>query len=76
MKTIYRRIRKLEDRISPERPPHLVLQILGECGFLPTNTAGVVGLLDVPDDLSAKELEKYLREHGAETRSLQAKTKD
>jgi len=40
-------------------------QILDECGFLPTGRFGVVNLCGIPDGLSAKELEKVLREQGA-----------
>jgi hypothetical protein len=41
------------------------IQILRECGKLPKGKCGVVDFLDVPDGLSADELEKFLREHGA-----------
>ena len=48
------------------------LQILGECGHLPTGRDfGIVHLIDVPDDLNEEELETFLREHGAETREFQ-----
>jgi len=40
-------------------------EILDECGFLPTGRFGVVNLCGIPDGLSAKELEKVLREQGA-----------
>ena len=46
------------------------LGILGECGFLPTGRIGVVNLLHIPFDLSAEELERFLREKGAETCGL------
>ena len=42
------------------------LQILRECGFLPTGPVGLVKLSNIPDDLNAEELERFLREHGAE----------
>ena len=43
------------------------IEILGECGVLPTGpTFGVVDLLNVPKGLNAKEIEKYLRDHAAE----------
>src|ERR1019366_1064020 len=45
-------------------------QILGECGFLPTVPVGVVNLAAIPHGLDAEELEKFLREHGEETRGL------
>ena len=53
------------------------IQILGECGFLPTGPVGLVNLLDVPEGLNAKELERFLREDGAETRGFHgAQTSD
>ncbi len=52
------------------------LQILGECGFLPTGRFGVVNFCQIPDGLNAEELERFLRENGAETLGLQAKTQD
>ena len=36
----------------------------------------LVNLLHVPDGLNAEALERFLRESGAETRALQAKTRD
>jgi hypothetical protein len=45
------------------------LQILRECGFLPTvnsNGLRVVALYSVPKRLSAEETERFLREKGAE----------
>ena len=41
-------------------------QILGECGWLPTCGVGLVNFRKVPENLNAKELERYLRERGAE----------
>ena len=88
IRTVTRRIAKLEDRFSPtEGKPQLLLVvchagwglaldmdtclgILGECGFLPTGRIGVVNLLHIPFDLSAEELERFLREKGAETCGL------
>jgi hypothetical protein len=46
------------------------IDILGECGFLPTGPVGLVDLCQIPDCLNAEELERFLREHGAETREL------
>jgi hypothetical protein len=40
-------------------------EILSECGFLPDGIS-VVDLLHIPEDLNAEELERYLRENGAE----------
>ena len=42
------------------------VQILRECGFLPTRFMGVVKLGNIPDDLNAKETERFLREKGSE----------
>ena len=48
------------------------IEILGECGFLPTGVRfGMVNLMDIPDGLNARELEQFLREHGAMTRDFQ-----
>jgi hypothetical protein len=42
------------------------IQILRECGFLPTGGAiGLVNLGLIPDGLNAVDLEQYLRKHGA-----------
>lgn len=46
------------------------IQILRECGFLPTGPVGLVNLGQIPDGLNAQELEKFLRENGAETRGF------
>jgi|SRR5580658_10545166 hypothetical protein len=43
------------------------VDILRECGFLPTGPGiGLVNLLHLPEDLTAQELERFLREHGPE----------
>jgi hypothetical protein len=88
MKTITRRIGKLEDtfRLGNGEPLLLLVvtaaekrlaldqdrcvHILRECGFLPSGPVGVVNLLEVPNSLNAEALERYLREHGAETCGL------
>lgn len=44
------------------------VQILDECGFLPTGRFGVLNFCGIPDGLSAEELEKFLRERGSEER--------
>ena len=46
------------------------IEILGECGFLPKTRFGVLSFCGIPDGLNAKELEKYLRTNGAETRGF------
>ena len=42
------------------------VEILGECGFLPTGRFGIVSLCGIPDGLNAKELENYLRTNGTQ----------
>jgi len=42
------------------------IQILDEAGFLHTSGFGGVNLIDIPDGLSAKETETFLRESGAQ----------
>jgi hypothetical protein len=42
------------------------IDILRECGFLPTGRFGIVSFCGIPDGLNAKELEKYLRTHGTQ----------
>jgi hypothetical protein len=43
------------------------IEILRECGFLPTGPAlGVVNLGRMPKGLNAKETERYLQENGAD----------
>ena len=89
MTTMYRRIRKLEDRLglANGKPPLLIVvslaakklaldedrcvQILRECGHLPTGAIGLVNLGEIPDGLDAKETERFLRKRGAETRGMQ-----
>jgi len=44
------------------------MNILGECGFLPTERFGIVDFLQVPDGLNAEQLERFLRANGSETR--------
>jgi hypothetical protein len=47
------------------------VNILRECGFFPTG-AGIdmVDLIHLTEGLNAKELEKYLREHGEVTQEF------
>ena len=52
------------------------IRILRECGHLPTGPVGLVNLGQIPDGLDADELERYLREHGAETCGLHPQTDD
>jgi hypothetical protein len=80
-KAITRRIRRLEDRFgSASGKAFLVVtscvtlaleadtcvQILRECGFVPTGGIGVVNLCKIPDGLNAEEIKLHLRKHGAE----------
>jgi len=46
------------------------IQILRESGFLPTGPVGLVNLSQIPDGLNAEELERFLREDGADTRGF------
>jgi len=84
MRTVTRRIAKLEDRFSPtEGEPqilfvackagwglaldmHTCVDILRDCGYLPEGRIGLVSFLDIPAHRSAEELERFLREHGAD----------
>ena len=42
------------------------IEILRECGFLPTVRFVVLNFMDIPDGLNAKELEQYLLRNGAQ----------
>ena len=42
------------------------IEILRECGLLPTTRWLVLTFWDIPDGLNAQELEQYLRTNGAE----------
>ena len=83
MKTVIRRIRRLEDQLRPRDGKAILImfsgantrlaldedrckQSLGESGYLPTCGFGLINFRKVPEDLNAKELERYLRERGAE----------
>ena len=52
------------------------VEILRECGHLPTGPMGLVNLGRVPRGLNARELERFLRERGAETCGLQSRTQE
>lgn len=77
-----RRIAKLEKQFGTveSEPPLLLvvssgslaldedrcIEILGECGFLPTGPVfAAVSLCRIPKGLNAKETERYLRENGS-----------
>jgi hypothetical protein len=84
MKTIDRRLRRLQGRLCPDngQPQRLWVltqpgcqlaldldrctQILDECSFLPTGRFGVVDLLGIPEHLTARELEQFLRRNHTE----------
>ena len=51
------------------------VEILRECGHLRSGTM-CVNLGRVPRGLNAKELESYLRKHGAETCGMQSRTQE
>ena len=90
VKEINRRVRTLENRFCDEKPQRLwvtrtvgeelalnddrCIEILGECGFLPTGRFGIVNVGQIPKGLNAKDLETFLRAYGAETRGFQPKT--
>jgi len=42
------------------------IEILRECGFLPSSRFVVLHFFGIPHGLNAKELEQYLRRHGAQ----------
>ena len=42
------------------------IEILGECGFLPTVRFIVLNFMGIPEGLNAKELEQYLRRNRAQ----------
>jgi hypothetical protein len=48
------------------------IQILRECGSLPTGPVGVVNLGEIPNGLNADELERFLRKDGAEICGLRS----
>ena len=48
------------------------VQILRECGFLPSGPVGLVNLGEIPDGLNAEETERFLRESGAEICGLRS----
>jgi hypothetical protein len=48
------------------------IQILRECGHLPTGPAGVVNLGEIPDSLNPEELERFLRKDGADVCGLRS----
>jgi hypothetical protein len=90
MKTIDRRLRRVEHQFglvngepqrlivvvskagTPQAFQDRCMQILEECGFLPA--IGVVNIGAIPGGLSAEELERFLREDGAQICSPQPST--
>jgi hypothetical protein len=50
--------------------PDTCVGILRACGFLPNRGFGVVNLGKIPDSLNAEQLERFLRQQGAETCGL------
>lgn len=40
------------------------IQILDECGFLPTAPVGLVNFIGIPDCLNAEQTERFLRGNG------------
>jgi len=81
MKIIHSRLRRLENQfgvVDEKRRILLVvsqagcedqdasIQILRECGFLPTGPIGVVNFCAIPAGMNTEEAERFLRERGAE----------
>ena len=81
MRTIERRLRQLEDRFGTADNQRRILvvvrpagsedhdryiEILRECGYLPTGPMGVVNFCSMPKGMNAEETERFLRERGAE----------
>jgi hypothetical protein len=82
MKTVIRRLAKLEDQFGTGRgKPRLLLvlfeagwglaldmdtciQVLDECGFLPSAPVGLVNFMNIPKGMNAEQTERFLREHG------------
>jgi hypothetical protein len=81
MRTVDRRLSKLEHQFGLSKKERLIItvtgygtlaidedacvKILDEAGFLPTSGIAMVNLLDIPDGLDVKETERFLRENGA-----------
>lgn len=78
---VARRIRRLEIRDGPPGGRAFVVvtacvtlaldadtcvEILRECGFVPTRGFSVVSLYQIPEGLNVAQVKLYLREHGAE----------
>ena len=92
MKSIDNRVRKLENRFCDTKPQLLwvaclagwglaldqdrCIEILRESGFLSTGRFGLVNLCQIPDGLNARDLERFLREHGAQTRDFRVARSD
>ena len=49
---------------------HRCIEILGDCGFLPSTRFGVLDFCGIPDGLNGKQLEQYLRKNGEDTRGF------
>ena len=79
-KAMARRLQLLEDRLGASGVSILVVtscvtlghdkdrcvEILRECGFVATRGVVIVDLCKIPKGLNKDEIERYLREHGAE----------
>jgi hypothetical protein len=81
MKIIHSRIRRLENQFGVVDEKQRILlvvceagcgdqdasiQILRECGFLPTGPIGLVNFLNIPAGMNTEDEERFLRERGAE----------
>jgi hypothetical protein len=81
MKIIHSRIRRLENQFGVVDEKQRILlvvcdagcgdqdasiQILRECGFLPTGPIGLVNFLNIPAGMNTEEADRFLRERGAQ----------
>ncbi len=82
---VARRIRQLEDRFGVSGGTSFLvvirsvilaldkdtcIEILRECGFVATRGIVIVDLHKIPNGLNKDEIERYLRDHGADLCSL------
>jgi hypothetical protein len=88
MRVIDSRLRNLEDRFrTGDRKPRILfvvchagsqhdfdwqIDILDECGVLPTGPLGLICLVGIPRGLDAAETQAYLRENGAELQGVRS----
>jgi hypothetical protein len=56
-------VARADRRLTVDGPA--CVQILPECGFVPSRCLSVVNLCEIPDGLNAAETERFLRENAA-----------